>query len=110
MDIQKKERRHKKIRASVSGTETRPRLFVSRSNNHIYASIINDDKGITLAASSDKDMKGTKMEKAKQVGENIAKLAKEKKIEAIVFDRGGYKYHGRVKALAEGAREIGLKF
>lgn len=110
MDLEKKIKRHKKIRSRISGTESRPRLFVSRSNNHIYAYLINDEKGATLATASDKDLKGAGVEKAKKVGEAIAKTAKEKKIEMVVFDRGGYKYHGRVKALADSARENGLKF
>lgn len=110
MDIIKKNKRHKKIRSRVSGTSERPRLFVLRSNNHIYASLINDIEGKTLITVSDKDLKGTKTEKAEKVGEVMAKEAQTKKIDLIVFDRGGYKYHGRVKALAEAARKGGLKF
>ena len=110
MDIVKKDKRHKKIRSRISGTSERPRLFVSRSNTHIYASLINDVEGKTLLTIWDKDLKGTKTEKAEKVGEAVAKEAQAKKVDLIVFDRGGYKYHGRVKALAEAARKGGLKF
>ncbi|HOI60046.1 MAG TPA: 50S ribosomal protein L18 [Candidatus Pacearchaeota archaeon] len=110
MDIAKKDKRHKKIRSRISGTSERPRLFVSRSNTHIYASLINDVEGKTLFTVWDKDLKGTKTEKAEKVGETVAKEAQAKKVDLIVFDRGGYKYHGRVKALAEAARKGGLKF
>ena len=110
MDITKRIKRHKKIRSRVSGTEERPRLFVSRSNKHISASLINDAEGKTLISTRDKDLKGTKVEKAEKVGDAIAKEAQAKKIKKVVFDRGGYKYHGRVKALAEAARKSGLKF
>ncbi len=110
MDIVKKEKRHKKIRSRVSGTSERPRLFVLRSNTHIYASLINDAEGKTLLSIWDKDLKGTKTEKAEKIGETIAREAQAKKIDLVVFDRGGYKYHGRVKALAEAARKGGLKF
>ena len=110
MDIVKKDKRHKKIRSRISGTSERPRLFVSRSNTHIYASLINDVEGKTLLTIWDKDLKGTKTEKAEKVGEAVAKEAQAKKIDLVVFDRGGYKYHGRVKALAEAARKGGLKF
>lgn len=109
--------RHKRVRNKVSGTSERPRLCVNRSLNEIYAQIIDDVKGITLvsASSRDKDIaelvKGkTKTEKAKVVGQELAKRAKAKKISEVVFDRGGYIYIGRVQALAEGAREAGLKF
>ena len=98
------------FRSKVFGTKERPRLLVLRSNKHIYALLIDDTKGNTLFRSSDKDLKGTKTEKAKKVGALTAKEAKAKKITSIVFDRGGYKYHGRVKALAEALREGGLKF
>lgn len=111
---QARSRRHKRIRAKVFGRADRPRLCVFRSIKHIYAQIINDEKGETLIAASDlelkKSRKTTKVDKAKEVGKLIARKALEKKIEKVVFDRGGYKYHGRVKALAEGAREGGLKF
>jgi large subunit ribosomal protein L18 len=119
---QRRYRRHKRIRAKVFGTARRPRLCVFRSNKHIYAQLIDDEKGKTLAAASDLELKKTqktkklKNEKNKkvaiacEVGKLIAEKAKTKKIEKVVFDRGGYKYHGRVKALAEGAREGGLVF
>lgn len=90
----------------------KPRLCVFRSNKHIYAQLINDQNGKVLLAASDLEVKkkGTKKELAQEVGKLIAQKAKKKKIEKVVFDRGGYKYHGRVKALAEGAREQGLIF
>mgnify|MGYP001563029731 CR=1 FL=1 len=96
----------------MKGTSARPRLVVSRSLLHTYAQLINDEKNLVLGATSDlkSKTKGTKLEKAKSVGQEIAKIAKEKKISSIVFDRNGYKYHGRVKAVAEGAREGGLEF
>ncbi|MFN3301535.1 MAG: 50S ribosomal protein L18 [Patescibacteria group bacterium] len=115
----KRYRRHKRVRAKVFGTKDRPRLSVFRSLKHIYAQIIDDEKGHTLVSASDFDLKSkikkekkkpTKVEIAYQVGELIAKKALEKKIKKVVFDRGGYKYHGRVKALAEGARKKGLIF
>jgi large subunit ribosomal protein L18 len=107
-----RERRHNRIRAKVFGTAEMPRLSVYKSNKYMYAQLIDDDKGHTLAAASTKDIKGKKgmLEKAKQAGIDIAKLASTKKITTIVFDRGGFIYTGRVKALAEGAREGGLKF
>jgi len=109
---QLKTRRHQRVRAKVLGTEKRPRLIVFRSLLHTYAQIVNDENGKVLFQSSDISVKtkGTKVEKAKEIGLNIAKLAKEKNIDSVVFDRNGYKYHGRVKAVAEGAREGGLKF
>ncbi len=118
---QKEIRRHKKIRARVKGTTSIPRLYVFRSLNYIYAQLIDDDKGKTLVSASEKDIKGKtksdkakdlsgKIEKAFKVGEFIAKKATEAKIKKVVFDRGGHKYHGRVKALAEGARQSGLEF
>ncbi|HAZ05332.1 50S ribosomal protein L18 [Acetobacterium wieringae] len=109
--------RHYRVRNKVSGTEMRPRLNVFRSNKNIYAQIIDDTKGITLvsASSNDSELKGQLSKggdkaAAKAVGQAIAKRALEKGIEAVVFDRGGYVYHGRVKELADGAREAGLKF
>lgn len=107
--------RHLRIRKNLSGTSTLPRLDVYRSNMNIYAQVIDDVKGVTLvsASSIDKELKlanGSNIEAAKAVGELVAKRALEKGIEAIVFDRGGYLYHGRVKALADAAREAGLKF
>ena len=105
--------RHRKIRSKVSGTPDRPRLAVFRSSKYIYAQIIDDTTGKTLAsvtdASSKKD-KVTKVDSAKTVGLEIAKIAGDKKIKKVVFDRGGSKYHGRIKTLAEGAREGGLEF
>ena len=107
-------KRHTRVRAKISGTPARPRLNVFRSLNHIYAQIIDDEKGVTLVAASslDKDFDGHggNTEAAKKVGLSIAKKAADKGITEVVFDRGGYLYHGRVKELAEGAREGGLKF
>ena len=112
--IERRQRIKYRIKKTVSGTAQRPRLVVFRSNSEIYAQIIDDTKGVTLVAASsrDKDLKvsGTKTERAKQVGEAIAKKALAAGIETVSFDRGGYLYHGRVKSLAEGAREGGLKF
>ncbi|MBI1911251.1 MAG: 50S ribosomal protein L18 [Deltaproteobacteria bacterium] len=108
------ERRKIRIRKKVHGTSERPRLNVFRSNKHMYAQIIDDTCGKTLAAAStqSKDFDGNlkKAEAAKKVGELIGKIAQEKGIDKVVFDRGGYIYHGRIKALADGAREAGLKF
>lgn len=108
-------RRHKRVRKTVSGTASRPRLCVYRSLKNIYAQIIDDDKGITLVSASSlegelKNANGGNKDAAKQVGALIAKKALEKGIDTVVFDRGGYIYHGRVSELAEGAREAGLKF
>ena len=107
-------RRHKRIRAKISGTAARPRLDVFRSNANIYAQIIDDENGVTLLSASTLDKEfngyGGNREAAKAVGEMIAKKAAEKGITEVVFDRGGYVYHGRVQALAEAAREGGLKF
>ncbi len=106
--------RHKRVRGKISGTGDCPRLDVFRSTNNIYAQIIDDVKGVTLVAASslDKEFEGSGGNKdaARKVGELIAKRAAEKGIAQVVFDRGGYLYHGRVKELAEGAREGGLKF
>ena len=106
--------RHLRVRGKISGTAERPRLNVFRSLNHIYAQIIDDVKGVTLvaASSTEKDfgMTGGNKEAAKKVGETVAKRAIEKGITDVVFDRGGYLYHGRVMELANGAREAGLKF
>jgi large subunit ribosomal protein L18 len=104
-----------RIRKHIKGTSSVPRLNVFRSNAHIYAQIIDDVSGVTLASASsiDKELKlknGSNIEAAKQVGALVAKRALEKKIENVVFDRGGYLYHGRVKALADSARATGLKF
>ena len=110
-------RRHRRIRMRVSGTPERPRLNVFRSLNHIYAQVIDDTTGHTVASASSLDvglaseMEGkTKREKAALVGKTVAERAKDAGIAEIVFDRGGYLYRGRVKALADGAREAGLKF
>ncbi|MBR3746179.1 MAG: 50S ribosomal protein L18 [Selenomonadaceae bacterium] len=109
-----RQKRHLRVRNHVAGTAARPRLNVFRSLAHIYAQIIDDDKGITLAAASslDKDFngKGGNIAAAKAVGTAIAKKALEKGISEVVFDRGGYIYHGRVAALAQAARDGGLKF
>jgi len=115
MSSKKEERRLKirrRIRKTVSGTASRPRLSIFRSNNEIYAQLINDELGNTLAAASSKDIssKGTKVEMSKEVGKSLAEKAKASGIESVVFDRAGYLYHGRVKSLADGAREGGLKF
>lgn len=108
----KRERRHRRVRARVQGTAERPRLCVYRSLKHIYAQLIDDTAGKTLVSAQDKDLgKEVKSgDQAKEVGKLLAAKASEKKIETVVFDRGGCRYHGRVKALAEGAREGGLKF
>ena len=107
--------RHSRIRENLFGTSERPRLNVFRSNANITAQIIDDEKGVTLVSAStlEKELKitnGGNVEAAKLIGAEIAKRAKKAKIEEVVFDRGGYLYHGRVKALAEAARENGLEF
>jgi large subunit ribosomal protein L18 len=105
---------HKRIRKQLAGTQERPRLAVFRSINHIYAQLIDDQQGHTLVAagSTEKDLrgKGGNVEGAKRIGQAVAERAKEKGITKVVFDRGGYQYHGRVKALAEAARQAGLEF
>jgi len=109
-------RRHKRVRKKVEGTNARPRLSVYRSLSHIYAQVIDDEAGHTIAAASDLEAaaKGAngkaKTDVAKIVGELVAQRAKEHGITKVVFDRGGYRFHGRVKALATGAREAGLEF
>jgi large subunit ribosomal protein L18 len=107
-------KRHVRVRAKISGTADRPRLNVYRSNAHIYAQIIDDEKGVTLCAASSNEKGfegiGSNKEAAKKVGAKIAERALAKGIETVVFDRGGYIYHGRVSELASGAREGGLKF
>ncbi|MDE6035117.1 MAG: 50S ribosomal protein L18 [Ruminococcus sp.] len=107
-------KRHRRVRAKISGTAERPRLNVFRSSKHIYAQLIDDVNGVTLASASSMDKgfegNGGNIEAARKVGEMIAKNALEKGITDVVFDRGGYLYHGRVKELADGARENGLKF
>jgi large subunit ribosomal protein L18 len=109
-----RERRHRRVRGKVRGTAERPRLAVFRSNKGISAQLVDDDAARTLAAASwlnlKKSFKGTKTEQAAEVGKLLAANATKAAIETVVFDRGGYLYHGRVKALADGAREGGLKF
>jgi large subunit ribosomal protein L18 len=108
-----REKRHLRIRNKISGTASCPRLSVYRSNSHIHAQIIDDEKGVTLASASSVNLKlkkGGNVEAAKAVGTEIAKQAAAKKITNVVFDRSGYLYHGRVQALAEAARAGGLKF
>lgn len=104
--------RHKRIRKNLHGTSSTPRLCVFRSNKDIYVQIIDDEEGKTLVSVSGKELKlnGVNIENAKKVGEEIAARAKKAKIKTVVFDRGGYLYHGVVKALAESAREKGLEF
>jgi large subunit ribosomal protein L18 len=106
-------RRHRRVRSKITGTANRPRLAVYRSNARIYAQVIDDGSGHTLVAASslDKDVVGSKRaEQAALVGKLLAERAKEAGVQAVVFDRGGYLYHGRVKALADAAREAGLEF
>jgi large subunit ribosomal protein L18 len=114
-----RKRRHARVRTRVIGTSERPRLNVFRSLNHIYAQVIDDSKGVTLASASSlepglqasEEIKGkTKVEKAVAVGKLVAERALQAGVTQVVFDRGGYQYHGRVKALADGSREAGLKF
>ncbi len=107
---QNRKRIHLRVRKKVNGTAERPRLNVFRSNKAIYCQLVDDTKGHTLAAAGSFGLTGTKTEQATAVGKLIAERAKEAGIEVVVFDRGGYLYHGRVKALADGAREGGLKF
>ncbi len=110
--VQKRLRVKRRVRRNINGTAERPRLSVYRSNKEIYAQIINDETGETLvsASSREKGVKGTKSEKATAVGKAVAEKAKKAGIESVVFDRNGYIYHGRVKSLADGAREGGLQF
>jgi large subunit ribosomal protein L18 len=111
---QARERRHRRVRRKIAGTAERPRLVVFRSNRGIEAQLVDDLDGRTLASASHlglaKSFKGTKSDQAAEVGKLLAASAKNAGIETVVFDRGGYLYHGRVKALADGAREGGLKF
>ena len=110
----KRDRRHSRLRFKINGTAERPRLCVFRSESHIYAQVIDDVAGVTLAAaaSNEKGFEGlgSNKEAARKVGKMVAERAVAKGIETVVFDRGGYVYHGRVQELAEGAREGGLKF
>ena len=109
--IEKRTRRHKRIRSRISGTAAVPRLVAFRSNSYIYAQLIDDDAGKTLASASSLEVKGSnKTAAATATGKAVAKKAFEQKIKKVVFDRGGYVYAGRVKALADGAREGGLQF
>lgn len=112
--MEKRERRHTRIRAKVRGTSARPRLAVFKSNKYMYGQLINDDKGVTLAYVSDvalsEKKKETKTTRARLLGKTLAESAMKKKISAVVFDRGGFLYAGRIKAFAEGAREGGLAF
>jgi len=108
-------KRHERLRLRLSGTSERPRLAVFRSLSHIYAQVIDDTSGTTLAAASSLDAglrstSGTKMDDAKRVGQLVAERAKAAGVEQVVFDRAGFKYHGRVRSLAEAAREAGLDF
>jgi large subunit ribosomal protein L18 len=107
-------RRHRRVRGKVAGTPERPRFAVFRSNKGIYAQLIDDESGRTLAAADwqalPKSFKGNKSDQAAEVGKRLAAAAKQAGVETCVFDRGGYLYHGRVKALADGAREGGLRF
>lgn len=117
MTLQGRERRKLRIRSKISGSDERPRLSVFRSAKHIYAQVVDDASGKTLAAAStlSRDIKGTlgedtKTDAANKVGSLLAKMCLEKKIAKVVFDRNGYLYHGRIKALADAAREAGLQF
>jgi large subunit ribosomal protein L18 len=110
-----RKKRHARVRRSVIGTAERPRLNVFRSTKHIYAQLIDDQNGVTIASASSLDKgvevkNGGNVEAAKAIGEAIAKRGSEKGVKSVVFDRGGYLYHGRVKALADAAREAGLEF
>jgi large subunit ribosomal protein L18 len=111
-----RQRRHRRIRVTLAGTQQRPRLNVYRSLQHIYAQVIDDASGMTLASASTNEpvvrgrLTGTKTERARAVGTTIAQRARDKGVSAVVFDRGGYLYHGRIKALADAAREGGLEF
>lgn len=109
--IESRQKRKVRIRKDILGSADIPRLTVYRSNNHIYAQLIDDVSHATLAQASDaKSKKGTPVDSAKEVGMELARAALKKNIEKVVFDRNGYKFHGRVKSLADGAREGGLKF
>ncbi len=105
-----RQKRHRRVRGKISGTAERPRLNVFRSNTNIYAQVIDDIAGVTLASASSLKENGTKIEQAKAVGTAVAKAAVAAGVSEVIFDRGGYLYHGRVQALAEAARENGLKF
>ena len=110
---QARERRHRRVRGKIAGTAERPRLAVFRSNRGIFAQLVDDSSGRTIAGASwitVKGLDGSKTDQARAVGKAVAEAGRKAGIETVVFDRGGYLYHGRVKALAEGAREGGLKF
>jgi large subunit ribosomal protein L18 len=117
-ELKSKNRRISRVRRNITGTAEKPRLSIHRSLNHIYAQLINDVEGITILSASSKsgeiaeDIKKakSKVEKSKVVGALVAKKAIEAKVETVIFDRGAFRYHGRVKAVADGAREGGLKF
>ena len=105
-----RQRRHLRVRKRVAGTPERPRLVVFRSLKHIYAQLVDDTTSRTLATVSDQKLTGKKSEKSTEVGKLIAQKAKDAGVSSVVFDRAGYRYHGRVKAVADGAREGGLEF
>ncbi|MCZ7647382.1 MAG: 50S ribosomal protein L18 [Planctomycetota bacterium] len=114
---EQRRKRHRRVRKKIAGSQARPRLNVFRSSKHMHAQLIDDAAGATIVAASSlsKELRerfktGANVEAAKEVGKLVARLAREKGIEKVVFDRGGYMYHGRVKALADGAREGGLRF
>lgn len=107
----RKIRRHARIRSKISGTAKRPRLAIYKSTTAIYAQVIDDDKGVTIVSADSRKAKGrTPLERAKEIGTEIAKAASAKKIKEVVFDRGGFEYKGKIEAVATGAREGGLKF
>jgi large subunit ribosomal protein L18 len=110
--LEGRDRRRVRIRKKVTGSAERPRLTVFRSTKHIYAQVIDDDKGVTLASASTvtTETKGKKTDKAQAIGKALAEACKQKNITAVVFDRNGFRYHGRIKAIAEAAREAGLTF
>ena len=109
-NVERRMRRHMRVRKRVNGTPERLRLVVFRSLKHIYAQLVDDDAKRTVLTVSDKDLTGKKAERATAVGKRIAEKAKSAGVSKVVFDRAGYRYHGRVKALADGAREGGLEF
>ncbi|MEK7606547.1 MAG: 50S ribosomal protein L18 [Patescibacteria group bacterium] len=106
----KRIRRHARVRSQIKGTPKRPRLAVFKSNRFVYAQVIDDTKGVTLLSATSQGMKGIPLKNARAVGEAIAKATLAKKIDTVVFDRGGFRYGGSIKEIADGAREGGLKF
>jgi large subunit ribosomal protein L18 len=110
MATDQRTRRHLRLRKKISGTASRPRLSVTRSNANLFVQIVDDARGKTLASASSYKLTGTKIEQAQVLGTEVAKIAKRAKIQQVVFDRGGNKFHGRIKALAEAARAAGLEF